>query len=206
VVEHQQGRAHPMVPSAWPEEECGGLATCACGSAARRPTAAMLWGAMGCEDKPRETGWPQRARGWAPHVPRQGAAARPRARAAAARASAWLASMVDTVVRGSAAREEAMEALAWGEQRMASQGGGRERSERRWGAPLVCHGGRAQAPAENERGDREREEEWERGECSGLQIDKLGDAARMQASMRGHGALSASTRSAIPAATVDSNF
>jgi len=114
--------------------------------------------------------------------------------------------MADIVVRGSAVREEATEALAWGEQRMASQGGGRERSERRWGAPLVCHGGRAQAPAENERGDREREEEWERGECSGLQIDKLGDAARMQASMRGHGALSASTRSAIPAATVDSNF
>jgi len=72
------------VPSARAEEECGGLATCACGSAARRLTAAMLWGATGGEDEPRETGWPQRARGWAPLAPWQGAAARPRARAAVA--------------------------------------------------------------------------------------------------------------------------
>ena len=27
-------------------------------------------------------------------------------------------------------------------------------------------------PTENERGDTEREEEWEMGECSGLQIDE----------------------------------
>ena len=161
--EQVRSRAHPMVPSARPEEECGGLATCACGSATRRLTAATLWGATGGEDEPRETGWPQRARGWAPLAPWQGAAARPRARAAAARASAWLASMVDTVVRGSVSREEVMEVLAWGEQRMASQGGGRERSERRWGAPLVCHGGRALAPAENERGDRESERKNGRG-------------------------------------------
>ena len=91
--EQVRSRVHPMVPSARAEEECGGLATCACGSAARRLTAATLWGAMGGEDEPRETGWPQRARGWAPLAPWQGAAARPRARAATARASAWLASM-----------------------------------------------------------------------------------------------------------------
>ena len=42
----------------------------------------MLWGATGGEDEPRETGWPQRAHGWAPLAPWQGAAARPRARAA----------------------------------------------------------------------------------------------------------------------------
>ena len=37
-------RAHPMVPSARPEVERGRLATCACGSAAHRLTAAALWG------------------------------------------------------------------------------------------------------------------------------------------------------------------
>ena len=42
--EQVRSRAHPMVPSAQPEE-CGGLATCVCGSAARRLTAATLWGA-----------------------------------------------------------------------------------------------------------------------------------------------------------------
>ena len=97
--EQVRSRAHPMVPSA-PAEECGGLATCACGSAARRLMAVTLWGATGGEDEPRETGWPQRARGWAPLAPWQGAAARPRARAVAAQASAWLVSMADTVVRG----------------------------------------------------------------------------------------------------------
>ena len=112
--EQVRSRAHPMVPSARPKEECGGLATCACGSATRRLTAATLWGATGGEDEPRETRWPQRARGWAPLAPWQGAAAMPRARAAAARASAWLASMADTVVRGSEAREEATEALGLG--------------------------------------------------------------------------------------------
>jgi len=30
--EQVRSRAHPMVPSARPEEECGGLATCACGT------------------------------------------------------------------------------------------------------------------------------------------------------------------------------
>ena len=43
--EQVRSRAHPMVPSARPEEECGGLATCACGSATRRLMAATLWGA-----------------------------------------------------------------------------------------------------------------------------------------------------------------
>ena len=41
--EQVRSRAHPMVPSTQPE--CGGLATCVCGSAARRLTAATLWGA-----------------------------------------------------------------------------------------------------------------------------------------------------------------
>ena len=44
AAEHEQGRAHSLVASARPEE-CGGLATCACGSAARRLTAATLRGA-----------------------------------------------------------------------------------------------------------------------------------------------------------------
>ena len=43
--EQVRSHVHPMVPSARAEEECGGLATCACGSATRRLTAATLWGA-----------------------------------------------------------------------------------------------------------------------------------------------------------------
>jgi len=154
--EQVRSRAHPMVPSARPEEEYGGLATCACGSAVRRLTAATLWGATGCEDKPRETGWPQRARGWAPLVPRQGAAARPRARAAAARALAWLASMADTVVRGSEAREEAMAALGLGWLVVARPHTHAERWRRSSGCPLEAAQRPDRGACENGRGRGER--------------------------------------------------
>ena len=44
AAEHEQGHAHSPVASAQPEVERGRLATCACGSAAHRLTAAALWG------------------------------------------------------------------------------------------------------------------------------------------------------------------
>jgi hypothetical protein len=130
--------AAPQVASAQPQEEWRGLAVCVCGSAACRLMAVMLWGTMSSEDELRRTGWPQRDHGWALLASRQGAAARPRARAAAAaRALAWPASMANTAMCGSEAREEVTSTLGLG----ASSGDVAEASSsssERFGRPCLA--------------------------------------------------------------------